>query len=127
MADDSKCCSGEVTIVMACSGGSNVGQITNEVGKMLDKQGVATLFCLAGVGGHIPGMVASVEGADKVLVIDGCQVKCGKECMDKAGLTGYDHLVVTELGIKKAHTFDLEPADIDCVMKASLEKLHLQK
>jgi uncharacterized metal-binding protein len=127
MADESKCCCGDVTIVMACSGGSNVGQITNEVGKMLDKQGVATLFCLAGIGGGIQGMVASAEGADKVLVIDGCQVKCAKECMDKAGIAGYEYLVVTDLGIKKEHTFDLESADIDCVMKASLEKLHLQK
>ena len=117
------CCGGGVKIVMACSGGSNVGQITNEVGKMLDKRDVAKLFCLAGVGGHVKGMVASVEGADKVLVIDGCQVKCAKECMDKEGLTGYEHLVVTELGIEKAHIFDLKSADIDCVMAASLEKL----
>lgn len=32
--------------------------------------------CIAGVGGHVSGMIAGGKGADKVIAIDGCSVKC---------------------------------------------------
>ena len=120
--NSSKCTGGTVT-VMACSGGSNVGQMTNEAAKMLDIQGKAKFFCLAGVGGHISGMVASVKGSDKVLVIDGCPVACGKKIMEAEGLSGYEYLMVTDLGIEKKHEFSLSDKDLSRVMTAAQEKL----
>ena len=99
------CCGGKTNVVLACSGASNVGQMTNELAKRLDTDGTARFFCLAGIGGHVSGMVASVAGADKVLLLDGCPVACGKRAMDAAGLTGYSYVVVTELGVEKKHVF----------------------
>lgn len=120
------CCSGDVNIVLACSGGSNVGQITNEVARKLDEAGEAKFFCLAGVGGHISGMVASVKGADKVVVLDGCPVGCAKKCMDAAAVEGYEYVVVTELGIEKEHLFDLSPNDLDKTLTAARDKFAAQ-
>ena len=106
MAKKSECCGADKTyVVLACSGASNVGQMTNELAKRLDTDGTARFFCLAGIGGHVSGMVASVAGADKVLLLDGCPVACGKRAMDAGGLTGYSHVVVTELGVEKKHVF----------------------
>ena len=113
---DGCCCSVDTAVTLACSGGSNVGQITNEAAKRLWSEGLANFFCLAGVGGHVSGMVASVKGADKVLVLDGCPVGCAKKCLDAAGITGYEYLVVTDLGIKKEKTFDLAEADVGRVL-----------
>jgi uncharacterized metal-binding protein len=93
--------------------------MTNEAAKRLAVSGDAKFFCLAGVGGQISGMVASVKGADKVLVLDGCPVGCGKKCADQAGISGYHHLVVTELGIEKKHSFDLPEADVAKTVEAS--------
>ena len=121
---DGCCRSGDTATVLACSGGSNVGQVTNEVAKLLDSEGLARLFCLAGVGGHIAGMVTSVDGADKVLVLDGCPVACGKAVMDAAGLKSYEWLVVTDLGIEKKHDFALNAADVDCVLDESRSRLN---
>ena len=123
MAQDN-CCCGSTNLILACSGASNVGQITNEVAKKLDTDKQGRFFCLAGVGGHISGMVASVEGSDKVLVIDGCPVACAKLTMDEAGLNGYEYVVVTDLGIEKNHDFDLIAADIDKTLKTCSEKLN---
>lgn len=123
MADEKKCCEGDVRIVLACSGGSNVGQITNEVAKKLDEAGEAKFFCLAGVGGRISGMVDSVKGSDRVLVLDGCPVACAKKCVDGALIEGYEYLIVTELGIEKKHTFDLNSADIEAALSKAREKL----
>jgi len=124
MTTKNDCCGGGMTkVVLACSGGSNVGQMTNESAKRLDVAGEAKFFCLAGVGGQISGMVASVKGADKVLVLDGCPVACAKKCADQAGLTGYQYLVLTELGIEKKHAFDLPEADLAKAMEAARQSL----
>lgn len=110
MAKPSCSCQGGVKIMLACAGASNVGQMTNEAAKRLDEAGVAKYFCLAGVGGHISGMIESVKGADKVLVLDGCEVACAKKTMDAAEIKGYQYLVVTDMGIQKVHEFKT-PAD----------------
>ncbi len=128
MEDQKGCCqSGGVNVVLACSGGSNVGQITNEVAKRLDEAGDVKFFCLAGVGGHISGMVASVKGADRALVLDGCPVACGMKCMAEAGLSPCEHLVVTELGIEKKHDLVLAEADIERTERAAREKLNISQ
>lgn len=122
--DQASCCeAGQVNIALACSGGSNVGQITNEVAKTLDEAREAKFFCLAGVGGHISGMVASVKGSDKLLVLDGCPVGCAKKCVDEAGIAGYEYLVVTELGIEKRHYFELDGEDLAKAVSAARNKL----
>lgn len=119
MTTKNDCCGGKTKVVLACSGGSNVGQMTNEVAKRLDVNGDAKFFCLAGVGGQISGMIASVSGADKVLVLDGCPVGCGKKCAEQAGISGYHHLVVSELGIEKKHSYEMPEADVAKTIEAS--------
>lgn len=121
--DDSCCCSVDTAVTLACSGGSNVGQITNEVARRLWSEGLANFFCLAGVGGHVSGMVASVRGSDKVLVLDGCPVGCAKKSMDAAGLTDYEYVLVTDLGIAKEKSFDLAEADLERVMAECRRRL----
>jgi uncharacterized metal-binding protein len=123
MGKSNDCCSTDVKTALACAGASNVGQITNEVAKRLDTEGLAKFFCVAGVGAKISGMVESVRAATKVLVLDGCSVACAKKCMDQAGLTNYEYLAVTDLGIVKAHTFDLAPADVQKTYEAASRKI----
>jgi len=123
MAKENECCTTDARTVLACSGASNVGQITNEVAKRLDTEGVARFFCVAGVGAKISGMVESVRAASKVLVLDGCSVACAKKCMDQAGLMGYEYLVVTDLGINKTHAFELAAGDVDQAYEAARRKI----
>ena len=116
-------CTKETRIVLACAGASNVGQISSEAAKRLDAAGEATFACLAGVSGAIAGILASVKGADKLLVIDGCPVACAKKTVDAAGLAGYRHQVVTDTGVKKVHAFQLAEADIQKSVEAGRAKL----
>ena len=104
------CCgSANTWLVYACSGGSNVGQLSNEAAKHLDSSGEAAMSCLAGLGGHISGMVASAQSGAPVLVIDGCGVACGKKIADHLGLKDYGYLDITALGIKKEHNVNKTP------------------
>jgi len=100
------CCSGGVTtLIFACSGGSNVGQISNNVMIELDKKGVGNAYCLAGVGAALSGFIESAKAA-KTIVIDGCSVGCGKKAFEKYGLEPSQYFIITELGITKTHNFD---------------------
>ena len=96
-------------------------QITNEVAKRLSFSGKAKFFCLAGIGGKVSGMVASVKGADRTLVLDGCSVACARKCMKNAGLGDFDYVVLTEMGIEKKPLNELAESDIDFCLKECLE------
>jgi len=38
-------------MILACSGGSNVGQLSNQAAVALTREGFGKMYCLAGVGG----------------------------------------------------------------------------
>ena len=63
--------------------------------------GCGSMFCLAGIGAGIPGMVQTAKAADVNLVIDGCPMDCAKKVFGKAGITNYAYVRVTDLGIEK--------------------------
>lgn len=81
MAEQCTCKAEEITI-LPCSGGSNCGQIANQAAVNLDTLGVGKIYCLAGVGAHIDGMIESVKSAKRLVVIDGCQVACARKTIE---------------------------------------------
>ncbi len=102
---ESSCCSGnngKTVLLYACSGGSNVAEISDRAARELMFRGCGTMFCLAGLGADIQGMVQAAKDADLNLVIDGCPVECAKKIFDRHGITNYRHIRVTDLGIEKA-------------------------
>jgi uncharacterized metal-binding protein len=112
------CCSGDAkTLVLACSGGSNAGQIANNVMIELDKKGVGNAYCLAGIGAALSGFVESAKAA-KTVVIDGCPVGCGKKAFEKYGIEASQYFIVTELGIEKTHDFTKLADETKLVLKA---------
>jgi uncharacterized metal-binding protein len=96
-------CGAAEYMVLACSGVSDVGHITDLVARKLRDNGVRKMNCLAVVGA---GIEKSIEDFKKknILVIDGCPIDCGKRIMDKNGFTNYQYLRVTDIGFKKWQT-----------------------
>jgi len=114
MTEQCACKAEEITL-FPCSGGSNCGQITNQAAINLDTQGVGKIYCLAGIGAHINGMVESAKGAKRLVAIDGCNTACAKKIVEHAGLKLTDWVCVTDEGITKSHTFDLKQTDINTI------------
>lgn len=116
------CCenSGAATMLLACSGGSNVGQLTNRAAVELTIEGAGKMYCLAGIGGRLSGFVRSAKDASSLVVIDGCEIACGKATLEGAGvpLSLHKHLVVTEYGIEKNKDFNLDPEDVAMIKQA---------
>jgi len=115
---DSCTCAATEILIFPCSGGSNVGQLANSAAVELTREGVGKLFCLAGIGGHVDSFIESTKGAKRIVAIDGCPVKCARKTLEHAGFEVSDPHVVTELGVKKTHDFDLPPADVKLVVEA---------
>jgi uncharacterized metal-binding protein len=96
-----KCCEPSEILIFTCSGASNVGQIANQVAVDLQQEGVGKMLCLAGIGGHVSGMIASARAGKRLVGIDGCPVACTKKTMEHTDLPLTDYVVITELGFKK--------------------------
>jgi uncharacterized metal-binding protein len=116
-------CKAEEIIFLPCSGGSNCGQITNQVAVRLDEEGIGHIYCLAGIGAHIDGMVESARGARRLVALDGCQVACAKNTIEHAGLTVTDWVCVTGEGVAKNHQFKLSLEEIDLIVQRTRESL----
>ena len=99
----SPCCGEKkrTVLIYACSGGANVAEVADKAARELMFDGCGTMFCLAGLGAGIPGMIQTARDADVNLVIDGCPVDCAKKVFEKAGITNFSYVRVTDLGIEK--------------------------
>ncbi|HNX27036.1 MAG TPA: putative zinc-binding protein [Phycisphaerae bacterium] len=87
-----------------CSGSANVGEAADKAARELMHSGKGKMFCLAGLGADIQGMVQAAWDADLNLIIDGCPMGCAKKVFDRHGISNYKCITVTELGIEKAKT-----------------------
>jgi len=109
--------------VVACCGASNVGQIANQAAIELAKEKVAGFFCLAGVGGHIKGMVKSAKEAGLMIAIDGCPVQCAAKTLQHTDIEPAIQIVVTELGIEKSHDIAFGKKDCSMVVEKVIEEM----
>ena len=102
----SNCCCGDkctqkTVLFYACSGGANVAEVADRATRQLMDDGCGTMFCLAGLGAQIQGMVQTAKDADLNIVLDGCPVDCAKKIFDKVGVSNYVQIRVTDLGMEK--------------------------
>jgi len=104
-------------LIFSCAGSSNVGQIANQAAIRLAQEGVGRYFCLAGIGGHVSGMIESTKAGKMLIAIDGCPVGCAKKTLEHAGFKIDEYARVTELGIEKNHEFSLAPSDVGKVTR----------
>ena len=63
------------------------------------------MYCLAGIGGRVEGIMANTKAAARVLVIDGCKEECARKTMELAGFSGFAHVQLErDLGLEKGAT-----------------------
>lgn len=80
------------------------------------------MFCLAGIGGRVSGIMETTRAASKILAIDGCPLNCVKLCLEEAGFNDFAHLQLADLGLAKGQS----PASgepVARVASAAAEKL----
>jgi uncharacterized metal-binding protein len=105
MKTETQCsCSSAPKFIFPCSGASDVGGLSDQAARQMSKDGTGKMYCLAGIGGRVEGIMANTRAAARVLVIDGCEQECARKTMELAGIKGFQHLKLAEMGFKKGET-----------------------
>ena len=99
--DNAHECAGGERLIFACSGAADVGAISDRAARQMTADGLGRMFCLAGVGGQVEPIVQKTRAAAQLLAIDGCSLDCARKCLEGAGLAGFTHVRVTDLGMEK--------------------------
>jgi len=89
------------TVVYACSGCSDAGELADRIARQLSRDGAAQMSCLAGIGGRVKSLVTKAENAERILVVDGCLLNCARHTLELAGFKNFGHLELHKLGMKK--------------------------
>jgi uncharacterized metal-binding protein len=108
MCGESNCGSAGPRLIFACSGAADVGEVADRAARELAKNGLGKMFCLAGVGGRVDGIMKKTGEASDILAIDGCDLDCTKKCLEQAGFGQFKHLRVTDLDMTKGQTSPTE-------------------
>ena len=98
-------------LVYSCSGCSSAAQMANDLALKLDREGVAEMSCIAGVGGGVTGLVRTAQSGRRILALDGCVLKCVSACLANAGVVADTHLVLSDYGVKKRKHADFDPVE----------------
>ena len=122
MSENACACVTGPKLIFACSGAADVGAIADQAARKLTKDGAGKMYCTAGIGGRVSGIMATTESAAKILAIDGCPLNCVKSSLDQAGFKTYEHLQLADLGMEKGKT-PLTPEAITKVSTAGAAKL----
>lgn len=119
--NENVCCAAP-TLIFACSGAADVGAISDRAARKLTAVRAGKMFCLAGIGGRVPGILITTQEAEKILAIDGCPLDCTKLSLEEAEFTEFEHLKVTDLGLEKGKS-PATDENITAVVQAALIKL----
>lgn len=100
------CCACDVApkLIFACSGAADVGQASDLAARKLTAEGAGKMFCLAGIGGRVSGIMETTKAAAAILAIDGCPLDCARKTLEEAGFAQFEHLRLSDLGLEKGKT-----------------------
>jgi len=67
MSEQNVCaCGAAPKLIFACSGAADVGAVADQAARKLTRNGAGKMFCLAGIGGRVSGIMATTAAASKV-------------------------------------------------------------
>jgi uncharacterized metal-binding protein len=109
----SECCGEtDLPLILACSGGSNVGQMTNRIAVELTEAEYGKMFCLAGIGAGLEQFVNSVMKAQDVIVLDGCLVACARKSLERIRKAPAHCFELTAMGMHKHKSLHVDETDV---------------
>ena len=114
-------------LVYSCSGCSSAAQLANHLAIRLDREGVAQMSCIAGVGGNVRHLVRIAEEAvatgRPIVAIDGCALACVKACLAQRGIEPTEHVLLSDSGVRKRYHSDFDPAQAEALHEELVDRL----
>ncbi len=106
--------------IFSCSGSADVGELADRTARKLTERGKGKMFCLAGIGGKVSGIVKSTEAAISILAIDGCALDCARKTLQEAGFKRVNHIRLSDMGFDKGKTAVNEASISQVMHKAEI-------
>jgi len=103
-------------LVYSCSGCSSAAQMANYIALRLDREGMAEMSCIAGVGGDVPHLVRIASSGRPILALDGCPLQCAKACLRQRGIGPDAHVTLSEHGVKKRYHAEFDWTEADAMV-----------
>lgn len=102
----------ELPLVYSCSGCSNIAQLANKVAVELDREHIAEMSCIAGVGGGVKSLVKKAKSGREIISLDGCHLNCVVNCLAQHKIEPTHQFTLSAYGIKKKNHVDFSPSDV---------------
>lgn len=103
----------QLPLVYSCSGCSNLAQLANDLALRLDRDGLAEMSCIAGVGGDVPALVKKACSGRTIVALDGCHLHCVQGCLARHDVKAAHEVTLTEYGLKKRYREDAQVQDFE--------------
>lgn len=116
----------KLPLVYSCSGCSNIAQLANQVAVDFDRNNVAEMSCIAGVGGGVKKLVKLAQSKRTIIALDGCNLHCVKHSLALHNVKADHHFTLTEFGIKKRYHEDCNQKDLEYVENRIIKTLQLK-
>lgn len=110
-------------LIYSCSGCSNNAQLANQIALDMDRQDIAEMSCIAGVGGNVSKLVKLAKSGRDIIALDGCNLHCVKGCLANHDVTAKVHLTLTDEGLKKRYKTDFNKDDSSKIQEIILQQL----
>jgi len=99
----------DLPLVYSCSGCSSAAQTANTIAIRMDREKIAEMSCIAGVGGDVKPLVKTAKSGRDIIAIDGCYLACSKSCLARHDVKPKYHFVLTDFDVPKVQGEDPNP------------------
>ncbi|MBY0095707.1 putative zinc-binding protein [Mesobacillus maritimus] len=96
-------------LVYSCSGCSSAAQTANSIAIKMDREKVAEMSCIAGVGGDVKPLVVTAKSGREIIAVDGCPLECCKHILTRHDLQAKHHFVLSNFDVPKKKGVDPDP------------------
>lgn len=111
--------------MFACSGAADTAEIADRAVRQVNKERLARMHCLAGIGGHAEPITVNTRAANSIVAVDGCDTDCARRTLEQAGFKGFAHIRVTDPGMEKGNS-EVTPESIAAVAERLRSTLRAQ-
>lgn len=108
-------------LVYSCSGCSSAAQTANLIAIKMDREKIAEMSCIAGVGGDVKPLVRTAKSGREIIAIDGCPLACCKSCLARHDVMPKHHFVLSDFDVPKITGVDPNPNLFDKTYNQILE------
>jgi uncharacterized metal-binding protein len=113
----------DLPLVYSCSGCSSAAQMANDLAVRLDRERIAEMSCIAGVGGDVRPLVDTATADRPMLVIDGCPLECARKSLEQHDVEPDSHVNLSKQGVRKEFHADYDEAQAAMIFDELVDEL----